>query len=127
MRQALHKRRRRLWGRISALFSLLLVFSLWLHGIGGPSAQAIVLSDPGREPVEAVQPGDAEALPATGSYQLASVRILGVPAIRVTSPTLALGRGSIDARRRARVIEGNLRMLYRPPQLCSVGERVADT
>ncbi len=71
-------------------------------------------------------PSDFATLIDVGSFVLAPVRILGVPVIQVTSRTVGAGSESIDARRRARVIEGNLMLLYQPVQVCSLGERLAD-
>jgi len=70
-----------------------------------------------------------DALPSqVGSFQLAPVRILGIPVINVASPALGLAPGgSPDAATRARVIEGNLALLYRPRNLCSPGEWLAET
>ena len=62
-----------------------------------------------------------------GSYDVAPVRILGIPAISVASPVVGPGQDSPDARRRATVIEGNLSLLYRPQTLCSGGETVAES
>ncbi len=61
-----------------------------------------------------------------GSFTLAPVRVLGVPVIQVTSRTVGAGAQTIDAQQRARVIEGNLTLLYQPVQVCSFGERLAD-
>ncbi|MCP9889378.1 mechanosensitive ion channel [Cyanobium sp. ATX 6A2] len=60
-----------------------------------------------------------------GSYDVAKVRILGVPAITVAVPVLADSTGP-DAQLRARLIENNLRLLYAPPTICSVDELLAD-
>ena len=61
-----------------------------------------------------------------GKFELAKVRILGVPAISVASPVPLGDRTTIAASTRARVIEGNLRALYDPNQLCSFSERVSE-
>lgn len=71
--------------------------------------------------------GSAAAPPvAVGSYDVAPVRILGVPAISVAAPVLSRGDGGPDARQRATVIEGNLSLLYRPHALCKAGEGIAE-
>ena len=61
-----------------------------------------------------------------GRYELAKVRILGVPAISIASAISLGGNEGIAASTRARVIEGNLRALYDPNQLCSFSERVSE-
>ena len=61
-----------------------------------------------------------------GRYELAKVRILGVPAISIASAIPLGGQGGIDVSTRARVIEGNLRALYDPNQLCSFSERLSE-
>lgn len=61
-----------------------------------------------------------------GRYELAKVRILGVPAISIASAIPLGGNEGIAASTRARVIEGNLRALYDPNQLCSFSERVSE-
>ena len=61
-----------------------------------------------------------------GKFELAKVRILGVPAITVASPVQLGDQRGIEASLRARVIEGNLRALYDPNQLCSFGERLSE-
>ena len=61
-----------------------------------------------------------------GKFELAKVRILGVPAITVASPVQLGDQSGIEASVRARVIEGNLRALYDPNQLCSFGERLSE-
>ncbi len=72
-------------------------------------------------------PSSVEAAPVTaGSFRLAQVRILGVPVINVASPTVAGPEAGPDAAERARVIAGNLELLYRPQQPCTPGERVGE-
>ena len=63
---------------------------------------------------------------SVGKYELAKVNILGVPAITVSSSVLNSDGGSPAARQRAAVIEGNLRLLYDPNQLCGQGERLSE-
>ena len=63
---------------------------------------------------------------SAGSFQVAPVRILGVPALVVASPQLP-GEGSVvEAQKRAELIEGNLRLLYEPHSLCTVSERLSE-
>ncbi|CAE08216.1 mechanosensitive ion channel family protein [Parasynechococcus marenigrum] len=71
------------------------------------------------------QQQDEQAL-FEGKFELAKVRILGVPAITVASPVQLGDQSGIEASVRARVIEGNLRALYDPNQLCSFGERLSE-
>lgn len=61
-----------------------------------------------------------------GSFRLAQVRILGVQVINVASRTLMGPDTGPDAAERARVIEGNLDLLYRPQQPCTPGERIGE-
>ena len=81
------------------------------------------------EPAAAAgQPVDALARPAepVGSYEVAPVHILGVPAISVASPVVNQPDGGPQAIQRAAVIEGNLSLLYEPRQLCNQGEAIAE-
>ena len=72
-------------------------------------------------------PAGSEAAQVTaGSFRLAQVRILGVPAINVASPAVRGPGAGPDAAERARVIEGNLELLYLPQQPCSPGERIGE-
>ncbi len=72
-------------------------------------------------------PSRADGAPlAAGSFRLAQVRILGVPVINVASSSVAGQESGPDAAERARVIEGNLELLYRPRQPCTPGERVGE-
>ncbi|MCT0206373.1 mechanosensitive ion channel family protein [Synechococcus sp. CS-1332] len=72
-------------------------------------------------------PGDPRnATVAAGSFELAKVRILGVPAITVASPVVGDLGNVPNAQRRAEVIEGNLRLLYDPAHLCSESEQIAE-
>ncbi len=74
----------------------------------------------------AVADKSAEEPPTSqGAYRLGKVRILGVPVITVASPVVSGGEGP-DAATRARVIEGNLEILYRSRNLCSGGEALAE-
>lgn len=68
----------------------------------------------------------AESPLSLGSYDVAPVRILGVPAISVAAPVLRQGDAIPDAQQRAGVIEGNLSLLYEPHGLCTPGEGFAE-
>ncbi len=75
--------------------------------------------------------GDARAIQAdptrAGSFRLGTVRILGVPVLTVASPAVASGADAgPDASERARVIEGNLALLYEPRNPCTPGERLGE-
>jgi len=61
-----------------------------------------------------------------GSYEVAPVHILGVPAISVASPVVSQQDAGPQASQRAAVIEGNLSLLYAPHQLCDQGEAIAE-
>ena len=61
-----------------------------------------------------------------GSYEVAPVHILGVPAISVASPVVNREANGPEATERAAVIEGNLSLLYKPRQLCNLGETIAE-
>ena len=61
-----------------------------------------------------------------GKYKLAKVKVLGVPAITVASPIDESSSEVMGASVRAQVIEGNLRALYDPNQICSFSERVSE-
>lgn len=101
--------------------------SFGMFALGGAPARANPLlgQPPGGR---SLGPPDTDftTLINAGSFELAPVRILGVPVIQVTSRTVGAGSEAIDARRRARVIEGNLNLLYQPVQLCGFGEQLAD-
>ena len=68
----------------------------------------------------------ADATAAVGSYDVAPVRVLGIPALSVAAPVVSRGAGLPEARQRATVIEGNLSQLYQPYVLCSGGEQIAE-
>ena len=113
-------RRRRRWGLGAGLVALLLAVTLvWPRGASlaaSSSAQA--------PPAPDASPRDV--LPSQGAYQLGKVRILGLPVITVAAPVISGDGEGPDATTRARVIEGNLQMLYTSPNLCSGGEALAE-
>jgi small conductance mechanosensitive channel len=76
----------------------------------------------------AEQPAAAstKAAEPMGSYEVAPVRILGVPAISVASPVVSQQDAGLQAMQRAAVIEGNLSLLYAPHQLCDQGEAITE-
>ncbi len=70
-------------------------------------------SNPGpRGPNPSHEPAEAGI-----AFGLTPVRILGVRVIQFTSRTVGSGTQAIDVRRRARVIAGNLNLLYLPVRL----------
>lgn len=106
---------RREWRRriLQALAGLTLVLVLVL-----PPCVASQAPDPAA--------GAPQPVSAAGSFEVAPVRILGVPALVVASPQLPGAGEVIAARRRAEVIEANLRLLYEPHTLCTVPERLSE-
>lgn len=74
------------------------------------------------------QPADGltQVAEPVGSYEVAPVHILGVPAISVASPVVSQQDGGPQATQRAAVIEGNLSLLYVPRGLCNQGEAIAE-
>ncbi|MFM7312344.1 MAG: mechanosensitive ion channel domain-containing protein [Cyanobium sp.] len=90
-----------------------------------PLFSLLVLSSPALAADTAASPADATA--AVGSYDVAPVRVLGVPVLSVAAPVVSRGAGIPEARQRATVIEGNLSLLYEPHGLCSGGEQIAET
>jgi small conductance mechanosensitive channel len=97
-----------------------------LSPFGARANTGFPLIDAGRitEPAATSSRSRSEVMEA-GSYELAKVRILGVPALTVASPVLRDG-DALGAKRRASVIEGNLRLLYDPNRLCSQSERLSE-
>ena len=73
----------------------------------------------------APRPQAADEVRDSGSFHRAKVRILGIPAITVASPVMAAAGGP-DAQQRARVIEGNLELLYRAQEVCTEAEGLAE-
>lgn len=76
-------------------------------------------------------PADSTAPPpvpvkSVGSFEVAPVRVLGVPALVVASPQLPGSGDVVEAHRRAELIEGNLRLLYEPNSLCSPAESISE-
>jgi small conductance mechanosensitive channel len=101
---------------LGALVLLLMLLSLPLAPVvaaGGQEAPAA----PGQQ---------SSATVAAGSFELAKVRILGVPALTVASPVVGHQDDAPNAQRRAEVIEGNLRLLYFPEHICSESEQIAE-
>ncbi len=117
-------RQARAW--ILGVFVLLLaLLSLSLQPVvaAGDKASA---SGAGGQEAPAAPGAYGGGMVAAGSFELAKVRILGVPALTVASPVVGGQDGGPDAQRRAEVIEGNLRLLYDPEHLCSASEQMAE-
>ncbi len=118
--------RRRERGRWrQTVLALLLALAVGLAALAASPAAAT--------PAAPVPPvgGDAHPAPAdpsrAGSFRLGTVRILGVPVLTVASPAVAGGGDAgPEASERARVIEGNLALLYEPRNPCTPGERLGE-
>ncbi len=89
-----------------------------------PLLSVLLLCCPGSAAESGV--ASAEATAAVGSYDVAPVRVLGIPVLSVAAPVVSRDEGLPDARQRATVIEGNLSLLYEAHGLCSGGEQVAE-
>jgi len=62
-----------------------------------------------------------------GNYELANVRISGLPVTSVAVPTLSdEPQDRLTASKRVEVIEGNLRQLYDPVPVCSASELLSE-
>ncbi len=116
-----HRAARPWW--LGALALLLSVGLWWLPPTGAGAATA---ADGNGARGPGTGPADQGGVVAAGSFELAKVRILGVPALTVASPVVGPQDNAPDARRRAEVIEGNLRLLYDPEHLCSESEQIAE-
>ena len=113
-------RRARAW---IALLSLVLVLTL-LPGAEGLAARGPAAGDGSSGGGGGLPPGKPQAGGDAGSLQLANVRVLGVPTIVVATPTLSGEGKGPTALERAKVIEGNLDLLYQAPNRCTPGERL---
>lgn len=102
------------------LLVLVLLFGL-LPGDAGLAARGPAVTGSGGVPAGKPQAGED-----AGSLQLANVRVLGVPTLVVASPTLSGAGKGPTALERARVIEGNLQLLYQAPNRCTPGERLGE-
>jgi len=96
-----------------------------LAGLVNPATLAATPSLQAPPQASAPRPQEAEALQDSGSFHRAKVRILGIPVLTVASPVVAGSRGP-DARQRARVIEGNLELLYRSQEVCTQAEGIGE-
>ena len=108
----------RCWRRLIGLLMASVLAVVWLPLVS--QASLLDLVPPLQQQTDLPPSGDQTM---EGRYELAKVRILGVPAISIASAIPLGGNEGIAASTRARVIEGNLRALYDPNQLCSFSER----
>ncbi|MCS5693249.1 mechanosensitive ion channel family protein [Cyanobium sp. FGCU-6] len=106
--------------RLLALLLVVMIATAGLPGLAATAGGASTASGGGGSSAVSDLPTQA------GSFQLGTVRILGIPTLIVASPALQGGGTGPDASQRARVIEGNLSLLYRNPMLCSPGETLAE-
>lgn len=113
--------RQGLSGSVRALVPLLVAVGLGLALLAAPPLRA------GAPEPAANATAGFDPTAAAGSYDVAPVRILGVPAISVAAPVVSRAEQAPDARQRATVIEGNLSLLYEPHGLCNTGEMVAES
>jgi small conductance mechanosensitive channel len=69
-----------------------------------------------------------EPVLTAGSFDVAPVRILNIPALMVASPQMpGDGKGTVvKASQRARLIENTLRLLYAPPTFCRASESLSE-
>ena len=120
-------RRRRPWWPAALALGLVAALVLGLAAGLAPVAAAPAGSAPAGDARPSRSPADQPTGPlALGSYELAKVRILGIPAITVAAPVVGPQGNAPDAQRRAEVIEGNLRRLYAPLSPCSESEWIAE-
>ena len=100
----------------------------WLCALATCLAVLVLIQPLRAEPVTPAQarPTDVSSQ-HTGSFEVAPVRILGVPALVVASPELPGSGSVVSAQRRAEVIEGNLSLLYANQSLCTQAEQLSET
>ena len=111
--------------RLRRCFGVLLVLSALLTVLLMPLASPASLLDLAPQGQTSAADEGRQDLTLEGKFELAKVRVLGVPAISIASPVPLGGIRKIDASTRARVIEGNLKALYDPNQLCTFSERLS--
>ena len=112
--------------RLRRCFGVLLVLSALLTVLWMPLASAASLLDLAPQGQKSAADEGRQDLTLEGKFELAKVRVLGVPAISIASPVPLGAIRKIDASTRARVIEGNLKSLYDPNQLCTFSERLSE-
>lgn len=86
---------------------------------------AIAASPAALPQASAPRPQAAEEMRDSGNYHRGKVRILGIPVLTVATPVVSGSRGP-SASQRARVIEGNLELLYRSQEVCTPAEGIGE-
>lgn len=112
--------------RVRRCFGVLLVLSALLTVLMMPLASPASLLDLAPQGQKSSAEEGRQDFTLEGKFELAKVRVLGVPAISIASPVPLGDTIKIDASTRARVIEGNLKALYDPNQLCTFSERLSE-
>lgn len=108
--------------------ALLLVALLAGQTLIAPAVSAALTAPPAiaaAPQASAPRPQAVDELRDSGSFHRGKVRILGIPVITVASPVVSGSRGP-TASQRAKVIEGNLELLYRAQEVCSTQEGLAE-
>jgi small conductance mechanosensitive channel len=108
------------------VLALLLITALVIAALRSPQALAAIAAAPAPLPqASGPRPQAAEAVRDSGNFHRGKVRILGIPVLTVASPVVSGSRGP-DASQRARVIEGNLELLYRTQEVCTLAEGIGE-
>jgi small conductance mechanosensitive channel len=101
-----------------------LALALWIGlAIALPGKASVLPTATASEQSVDVQTRASEPV---GSYEVAPVHILGVPAISVASPVVNRQDAGPEAMERAAVIEGNLSLLYERRGVCTQGEAISE-
>lgn len=105
------------------LVASLLVASLLLSGLLAGLGPGAGLASTPAAPATPEEPAFT-----AGSFDVAPVRILNIPALMVASPQMpGDGKGTVvKASQRARLIENTLRLLYAPPTFCRASESLSE-
>ena len=109
----------------TVLRRLVLLGGVLLAGLLSQSPLAAAPTTMAPPQASAPRPQEAEDVRDSGSFHRAKVRILGIPVLTVASPVVT-GSAGPDARQRARVIEGNLELLYRAQEVCTDAEGLGE-
>jgi small conductance mechanosensitive channel len=108
------------------VLALLLITVLVVGALHSQQSLAAMAAAPAPLPqTSAPRPQAAEAVRDSGNFHRGKVRILGIPVLTVASPVVSGSRGP-DASQRARVIEGNLELLYRTQEVCTLAEGIGE-
>jgi small conductance mechanosensitive channel len=112
--------------RSRPVLALLLTTALVVAALGSQQSLAAIAAAPAPLPqASAPRPQAAEAVRDSGNFHRGKVRILGIPVLTVASPVVSGSRGP-NASQRARVIEGNLELLYRTQEVCTLAEGIGE-